>query len=379
MKMRSILLAATLMSAPALVPAIAMAQPVTGPYVSAGLGYNIMGSRSVKTVAVPALNLSGNADAHAVFHNGFTGEASVGYGFGNGFRVELEGDYFDNQLSKVDVGAGSTVFLPGQVTASGKEKKYGAMVNALYDFDVGSPYVFPFVGAGVGYQFVHLDGVSVPAVDGGPSEFSINQTKGGLAYQAIAGVSFPIPGAPGLSANVQYRYMRTNGRTYAASYNLGKTPQAASVKLGDDSNNMVLVGLTYQLFPPAPPAPPAPAPAPVATPAPAPARTYLVFFDWNKYNLTPRADQIIAQAADASRTTHVTSLNVNGYTDTSGTPAYNEKLSFRRADTVAAKLVADGVPKQDIVIKGFGETHLLVPTGPGVREPQNRRVEIILH
>jgi outer membrane protein OmpA-like peptidoglycan-associated protein len=37
------------------------------------------------------------------------------------------------------------------------------------------------------------------------------------------------------------------------------------------------------------------------------------------------------------------------------------------------------VPKSDIVIKGFGETHLLVPTGPGVREPQNRRVEIILH
>ena len=39
----------------------------------------------------------------------------------------------------------------------------------------------------------------------------------------------------------------------------------------------------------------------------------------------------------------------------------------------------DGVPQNVIEIHGYGETHLLVPTGPGVREPQNRRVEIILH
>ncbi|HEX7389662.1 MAG TPA: OmpA family protein, partial [Acidiphilium sp.] len=108
-------------------------------------------------------------------------------------------------------------------------------------------------------------------------------------------------------------------------------------------------------------------------------RTYLVFFDWDKANLTPRAQQIVAEAAHASQTTHVTRLDVNGYTDTSGKPSYNMKLSYRRADAVAAQLVSDGVPKEDIMIKGFGETHLLVPTGPGVREPQNRRVEIILH
>ena len=38
----------------------------------------------------------------------------------------------------------------------------------------------------------------------------------------------------------------------------------------------------------------------------------------------------------------------------------------------------DGVPTEAITIQGFGETHLLVPTGPNVREPQNRRVEIII-
>ncbi len=69
---------------------------------------------------------------------------------------------------------------------------------------------------------------------------------------------------------------------------------------------------------------------------------------------------------------------VNGYTDTSGSPRYNMGLSVRRANAVAAELVRDGVPKNVIAIRGFGETHLLVPTGPGVREPQNRRVEIII-
>jgi outer membrane protein OmpA-like peptidoglycan-associated protein len=116
----------------------------------------------------------------------------------------------------------------------------------------------------------------------------------------------------------------------------------------------------------------------MAAPAPAPARSYLVFFDWDKATLTPRAQQIIKEAADNSTQVKYTQIEVNGYTDTSGTPQYNQGLSIRRAQAVAAELVKDGVPKSAIAIQGFGETHLLVPTGPGVREPQNRRVEIII-
>ena len=91
-----------------------------------------------------------------------------------------------------------------------------------------------------------------------------------------------------------------------------------------------------------------------------------MFFDWDKSDLTPKATQIIAEAASDSKTAGVTTLSVSGYTDTSGTPNYNQGLSERRAKAVAGQLVTDG------------ETHLLVPTGPGVREPQNRRVEIVL-
>ena len=103
-----------------------------------------------------------------------------------------------------------------------------------------------------------------------------------------------------------------------------------------------------------------------------------MFFDWDKADLTERARSIVKEAADNSTRVQVTRIEVNGYTDTSGKPSYNQELSVRRAQAVASELVRDGVPKDVIAIQGFGDTHLLVSTGPGVREPQNRRVEIVI-
>lgn len=367
MKLRSVLLAATFVAAPAIAPVVAMAQPVTGWYIGAGLGYNILGNRKVENVSVGGVTT--NIGDKFEFHNGFAGEGSIGYGFGDGFRVELEGDYYNNQVNNVSGNGGKFV-------ASGNEKKYGAMVNALYDFDIGLPYLYPYVGAGVGVQFAQLNGVSAPGAG-----VYVNGTEGAFAYQGIAGIAFPIPSVPGLSVTAQYSYLGLAGsQKYDGSLTQAGVVSPATYKINNEGNNTIMLGLRYELFPPTPPAPvPVPTPAPVAAPAPAPARTYLVFFNWDKASLTPRATQIISEAAKASETTKVTRLNVNGYTDTSGSPAYNMKLSLRRAKNVAAKLVSDGVPTQDIMIKGYGETHLLVPTGPNVREPQNRRVEIILH
>jgi iron complex outermembrane receptor protein len=127
-------------------------------------------------------------------------------------------------------------------------------------------------------------------------------------------------------------------------------------------------------LPPAPPAEAAPPPAPQVIPA----RTYLVFFDWDRADLTARAKQIVAAAADASTHVQTTRIEVDGYTDLSGTAGYNQKLSVRRAQTVQTELVHDGVPAGEISIHGYGESNPLVPTAKGVREPQNRRVEIIL-
>jgi outer membrane autotransporter protein len=123
---------------------------------------------------------------------------------------------------------------------------------------------------------------------------------------------------------------------------------------------------------------PVPSPAVTAlTPAPASVRTYLVFFDWDRADLTDRTRRTIAEAAAASTRVRLTRIQVNGYTDTSGTPRYNQALSVRRARAVAGELMRDGVSGSSIAIRGLGETNLLVPTGPGVREWQNRRVEIV--
>ncbi len=183
---------------------------------------------------------------------------------------------------------------------------------------------------------------------------------------------------PGLSLTAEYTFMQlTASRNYRFTAPGSPVP-TGNVKIGQESTHTFLIGLRYQLFNPPPPPPPAPTPV-AAAPAPVPARTYLVFFDWDKYNLTPRATQIIAQAASDSKTQSTTMLSVSGYTDTSGTPVYNQGLSMRRAKAVAGQLVTDGVPASEIEIHAYGETHLLVPTGPNVREPQNRRVEIVVN
>ncbi|MDE8342784.1 MAG: OmpA family protein [Acidocella sp.] len=362
MKLRNILLAATIIAAPLALSNVAKAQPVNGMYVAGGVGYNInegfKGSGSAFGV-----NQSGTLS----LHNGFTGDASVGYGFGNGIRVELEGDYFENSFDKVKSGGVSH-------GVTGHDQTYGFFANALYDLDVGSPYVYPYLGGGVGYQEVNFkDLASQGAV--------INQSKGAFAVQGIAGLAFPIAPIPGLSATLEYRFVDIlDGAKYNGTLTQcidGCRVSPVSAKVGDNINNSFLVGLRYAFGVAAPVAPPTP--APMAAPAPAPAKTYLVFFDWDKYSLTPRATQIIAEAAADSQTAKVTTINVSGYTDTSGTPTYNQGLSIRRAKAVAMKLMADGVPASEISIHGYGETHLLVPTGPGVREPQNRRVEIVLN
>ena len=119
-------------------------------------------------------------------------------------------------------------------------------------------------------------------------------------------------------------------------------------------------------------------PPPVTAPKMAPApHSYLVFFDFDKSDLTPQATQIVDQAAQNAGPSHVTRIDVTGHTDTVGSDAYNMRLSKRRAESVAAELEHQGVPSSEISIIAKGKHDLLVPTADGVREPQNRRVEIV--
>ncbi|HZV56258.1 MAG TPA: OmpA family protein, partial [Sphingobium sp.] len=67
---------------------------------------------------------------------------------------------------------------------------------------------------------------------------------------------------------------------------------------------------------------------------------------------------------------------IAGYTDTSGTPRYNLGLSNRRAEAVKTYMTSKGIAAGSIETKGYGETNLRVQTADGVRELQNRRVEV---
>jgi hypothetical protein len=103
----------------------------------------------------------------------------------------------------------------------------------------------------------------------------------------------------------------------------------------------------------------------------------MVFFDWDRSDLSQQAMATIHQAAVAYKaggSPHVTAV---GHTDTSGPANYNMALSLRRANAVRDAMVREGVPGNQIQVVGKGEEGLLVPTPDGVREPQNRRVEIL--
>jgi hypothetical protein len=121
------------------------------------------------------------------------------------------------------------------------------------------------------------------------------------------------------------------------------------------------------------PPPPPPPPPPVAAPP-----SFMVFFDWDRSNLSQQAIQTIGQAAAAFKTRGSARITATGHTDTSGPESYNMALSLRRANSVKNELVRQGVPADAIAVIGRGESNPLVATGDGVREPQNRRVEIVI-
>ena len=122
--------------------------------------------------------------------------------------------------------------------------------------------------------------------------------------------------------------------------------------------------------------PPTQVAAPPPPPPPAAAPSYMVFFDWDRSDLSSQAVATIRQASAAWKSGGTPKITAIGHTDTSGPPDYNMALSLRRATTVKNALVREGVPAGSIDTVGKGESELLVQTADGVREPQNRRVEI---
>ncbi|MFA6022404.1 MAG: OmpA family protein, partial [Rhodospirillales bacterium] len=99
---------------------------------------------------------------------------------------------------------------------------------------------------------------------------------------------------------------------------------------------------------------------------------------FNKSDITPEASKIITQAVDTAKKGGSSRVELTGHADRSGPDKYNMALSLKRANAVKATMVKQGIPADQISVVGKGETAPLVQTPDGVREPQNRRVEIVL-
>ena len=339
-------------------PGFASAQPIQGFYLSGGAGLHLPYDTRV-TPLLPGLPPGFNL----VQQPGYAASLAVGYALGNGMRFELEGTTARAKVKSING-------LPFAATASGTVRNTGLMVNALFDMDVGSPYVFPYLGVGAGYQMTHLDALQI-ARTGTPGNFGASGDQGTFGVQAIGGFSFPVRGVPGLSVTLDYRLMDiARGGRFSAN---GPSPSVpGTFKFRDQVTQDVILGVRYAFDTPMPAALVA-----ATQPAPAAVQSWLVYFDLDKAALTARPRAIVREAASASVKTSVTRIEVAGNTGRSGDNAYNPALSERRARAVAAALVADGVPKEAIGITALGETKPLVPTAKGAVEARNRRVEIV--
>ena len=286
------------------------------------------------------------------FDTGWAALATMGYAFQNsGWRIEGEFGYRHND---VDAIAGTAT--NGELTSE------TLMANVLYDFKLMERLTLS-VGAGAGAEHSTFD-------DG-----VIDQDEDyNFAYQGIAGLSYAV--SPRLDLTMNYRYLRTDESSYQGAH-FAHTDYYA---LDEGEKQTVTIGLRYDLYPDSTPMVEAPVVAPPpAEPAPTAPRQFLVFFGFDKSNLTTEAEKVISDAAAAAKQYGSATVMVVGHADTSGSPEYNKRLSERRANTVRGALVAQGIDGGKITASGRGETELLVQTDDGVKEPQNRRATIDLN
>src|SRR6185312_15602177 len=300
-------------------------------------------------------NISGLGSAHHTFDDGYAVGVRGGYQMGP-WRFEEEYSYRHNGLDRLSIGGVNT-------GGSGSRSSHAFMTNAIYDINVGGWPVTPHIGAGIGAVDV-VEDLSVPGVG------TVSKDDDWvLGYQAIGGVTYNIN--PNLSLDVDYRYLATTDPSFRVS------GTGARYKTGYNTHNL-MASLIWHFAPPPSP-PPVAQPAAVPAPPPPPQRqVFLVFFDWDRDTVTPAGAQVIQQAANAYKSGANVRLQVTGYTDRSGSTNYNQRLSERRANNVAHTLERDGVPRNQMTVSGHGENDNRVPTADGVREPQNRRVEIAL-
>ncbi|WP_421839319.1 OmpA family protein [Novosphingobium sp.] len=310
------------------------------------------------------------------FKTGWEAGGAIGYDFGH-FRLEAEGFYARSKLRTQTRPVGTP--LPnGEYTSngnlSGETSTWAGMANAL----VGLGHwggIKAYAGGGVGYARTRL-------AENLPGAVSLNDRAHGFAWQALAGLTVPL--GRNVDFGVKYRYFRPDGAdTFLAADGFSRK--------ADLRSHSLLATLTFSFGSPAvepepeaappPPPPPMMAPPPPPPPPPPPVVTcnrgpFIVFFDWDMSDISPEAASVLDNAVQAYGNCSNVAIMLAGHTDSSGSSKYNLGLSSRRDSAVQSYLTGHGIASGAITSQAFGETQQRVPTADGVREVQNRRVEI---
>jgi len=307
-----------------------------------------------------SINVDNNTDT------GLAGLVGIGLELGaTNWRVELETSYRESDVDSISGSSGT-----GDVDA------LSFVGNVFYDIELNRKLDF-YLGGGLG--LADVDYGSVNPV----SSATLNDNDMGWAWQLGAGAALAMNDR--LKLTLDYRFLNIEDLDFPTSTSVAEVDS-------EYRDHALFVGLRFNLNPPAKPAPaPAPAPKPVAQapapqpapappppPAPAPPRNFIVFFDWDQSVITAQAAAILRDAAATAKKEAPVRIVATGHADRSGTATYNRALSERRALAVRGNLQKLGIDPSTVATFARGETDPLVPTPDGVREPQNRRVELVI-
>lgn len=300
------------------------------------------------------------------FDTGFAAFGTVGYRWANHWSMEFELGFRENDIDCIDSGVLALTCATG-LDQGGDVWQFSQMLNVLYDIPLGSHAYFS-VGGGLG-------GVLLNAQDA----YGFHDDDYVFGGQLLARLGYAVTNRVDLVLG--YRYQVTDdpefdNLTYYS--NLGLPGRKFDVSSIDVENHALTLGVRFDLQDQgccaAPPPPPPPPPHPDLPPP----SEFIVFFGFNKSNLTADAQRVIAEAAAAANQMKADIVQVIGHADTVGSPGYNMNLSERRAMAVRFELVRLGVPQDRIQTSGRGEADPMVPTGDNVKEPQNRRAVIVI-
>lgn len=306
---------------------------------------------------------------------GFNVSGELGYDFGL-LRTGFEIGYQRAPLSTVFNDANIAIVGASGVNSpvNGSSNVLTLMTNLLFDVANNEKWTGS-VGGGIGFAQYEASRFATGAL-----RPFVNDSDTRFAWQILAGLRRSI--SESVDLNLGYKWLSIENINLVTA---NATPLQSSFR-----SHSLLIGFTYNFggaeppAPPPPPPPPAPEPAPPPPPPepapppppPPPPGPFIIFFDWNKATITPEANQILSDAAAAFKSSGQVSIQLAGHADKSGTDAYNDKLSERRAEAARKRLSELGVPVDVVSTTHFGEAKPLVDTADGTREPQNRRVEI---